>query len=279
MDLGKIISEAIAGFIKYIGDSITEIVMRMLVEIHATSTIITDMDLVNNAIRYVQLLAFTLLLVKTVVEGFGIYVMYQNGDPDISPAKHLSRAIQAGVAIAAMPTFIRMVYGFSINISKDIISLYSGAMDLRGAIETVVLTPLIGAILILIVLISLLVIIVQVSVRGAEISLMLITAPIFSLNLTTEGRGLFGSFLRHVFSVSLTQCVQIFLVRAMMVTAWGIGLTGDPIVVEVMRFLLILAWVLVAIRAPKFLNDIMYSSGISNIVISTGRMILYRAIM
>ena len=276
MDLGKIISEAIAGFIKYIADSIIDIVMQMLVDIQKTSTIIMDMDIIDNVIQYAQLLAFALLLVKTVVEGFGIYVLYQNGDPDISPAKHLSRAIQAGVAIAAMPTVIRIVYKFSINISSDIISIYSGNMDLRGAVETVVLSPLIGIILILIVLISLVVIIVQVSIRGAELSLMLITAPMFSLNLTTEGRNLFGSFLRHVFSIALTQCIQIFLVRAMMVTAWGIGITGDPIVVEVMRILLILAWAFLTIKTPKFLNEIIYSAGISNIVITAGRTALYK---
>ena len=262
MNLGELIIEALTGFVEYIMYSLLDPVMTLLSSAHKDANIIMEMDIVKNGVRYVQLLAFALLVVKSVIEGFGIYILYQNGDPDASPGQYLSRVFQAGVAIAAMPTVIRYIYIFSTNVTSDIVSLHSGELDPLSSIVSSVLSPLIFALSIIIILVALIVVLVQVAIRGAELSLMLITAPFYSLNLTTEGKGLFSSFVKHVLSISLTQCVQIFMIRALVVTSWGFGLVDTSGIF--LRIAVMFGWIIVIIKSPKFLNEIMYSSGIGN---------------
>lgn len=238
-----------------------------LANVMGTSIDVFKMPLVQNGIKYSQTLAFSLLAAKAVKEAYETYILYQSGDPDADPSGLLIRTAQAVAIITTLPWIVQEIFTFGSKLALDAASLGTGKTGVSdwSAVITYSLTGGVAIpLLCLSLLILLLVVGIQATIRGAELALMSVLGPIMALNLTANNRSIWSSWLKQVIIVCTTQALQIFMLEGALslLTSQSISSKG---------LLLIFGWLWVTIKTPKYVQQFVYSTGFTGAVGNTAK--------
>lgn len=259
-----LIGKGINWFLKDLISESIELFATVLANIMGTSIKVLEMPLVKNGIFYAQALAFTILVVKVMNEAFQTYILYQNGDPDADPSGLLIRTAQAVAVIASSHWIIVQIFTFGSKVALDVARLgtgQTGAADWGTIIGTIIVTNgiailIVGAIL----LICLLIVAFQATIRGAELALMAVVGPILALNITSNNRNVWSSYFKQLLILCVSQALQIFMLEG------AFALVLSDIFAEPSGILLVLGWIWVAIKTPKFLQQFAHSTGFTGAV-------------
>lgn len=231
---------------------------QVLANVMGFSQEVLKLDLVQSAIHYAQALAFTLLVLKTMNEAFQTYILYENGDPDADPGGLLVRTAQAAAIIAFMPELVKYVFEFGAKVSSDVAGLSvgkAGIADWTFIIGAIIQSGgMVIVIMMIIFVVMLLIVAFQATIRGAELARISILGPIMALNITSNNKSMWSSWFRQLVIICTAQAIQIFMVRGAMSLMTNEAVTGGGVV-------LILGWLWVAIKTPKYLEQFAYSTG------------------
>lgn len=249
---------------------------KTLADIMGTANNVLSMPLVQNAIHYSQILAFTILVVKVMNEAFQTYILRQNGDPNADPSGLLVRTGQAVAIIATLPWIVQQVFTFGSKVAHDVAGLSTGKAgvgDFKFMVTAITASGgSIVALACIIVAVLLLIIAIQATIRGAELALMSVLGPIMALNITSNNRSIWSSWFKQLIIICTGQALQIFMLDGALSLLTSNSVSGGGI-------LLVFGWLWVTIKTPKFVQQFAYSTGLTGAVGGTAKQAGSMAIM
>ena len=251
-----------------------------LADIMGTTIEVLKLPLIHNATLYAQALAFTILVIKAMKEAFETYILYQNGDSDQDPAGLLVRTAQAVAVISTLPWIVEQVFEFGNRVSHDVASLSvgsTGIKDFNFMVAAIVSSGgTVIALFCIVVAILLLVVAIQATIRGAELSLMSVLGPIMALNLTANNRSMWSAWFKQLVIICTSQALQILMLDGAFSLLTNQSVSGGGLLV-------LIGWLWVTVKTPKFVQQFAYSTGFTGAVGGTakqaGSMMIMRKMM
>lgn len=270
------IFKIIEGIFSFFVESILNVFGTTVADIMQSSLQILDFPLVKNTIKYAQILALSLLAVKTVYEAFQTYILHENGDPDADPTGLLVRTGQAVAIILSSEWILRTVFEWGSKVASDVGGIGTGLVSMQniGLMLSDFFATMGGsfALLAIIVLICFLVVYIQATIRGAELALMAVVGPILALNITANNRSTWSAYFKQLLVVCTAQALQIFMLKG-----------AIYLITTKYSIFIIIGWLWVTIKTPKFLQQFTYSTGFTGAVgggvKQAGTMVLMRKMM
>lgn len=261
---GGFFDKLISGFSTTLGD------------VMGASTRVLEYPIVVSGIRYTQLLAFTLLVLKVMNEAFQTYILYQNGDPDADPTNLLIRTAQSVAVIATLPDIVLFIFNFGTKLVLDVANLSTGETDIltwASMITAALMTAGLPIIILCIVMVIMfLIVAIQSLIRGGELALMAVLGPIMALNLTADNRSMWSAWFKQLIIICTAQAIQLFMLKG----ALALVTTG---VLTDTGLLTVFAWLWVTVKVPKWLQQFSYSTGFTGAIGGTAKQAGSMAIM
>lgn len=258
----KSILKALTEFLSGVVDTLSEI----LDNIFKISQMIVQGDFVSTITNYCFKLGLALLTFFAIAQIIKLYILPDSGDPEDDMNGFFIRVGKSAILLCFSTVICSMIVQFTNFISDDVLSAISGNVQgsaisalFKNEITSLVDSTLGGAIgIILIILASiicLLIISIQAGIRGVNLAILQMTAPIFAVNYITTDKGLWNKWLQNMMSVSLTYTFQVVLTNiALKFFALGFQSTIYPLIG--------ICWLIVTIQSPKVLKEFAYSTGV-----------------
>lgn len=263
MDIKEMVNEAIGNFLSNIFDQLISFFSNVLVDIMANSLDVLSMPLVQNGIFYAQSLAITLAILKGMAESFNTYTLHKNGDPDADPKGLIIGIGQSVAVIATLPWIVTQVFTFGTKVATDIANLGTGQAGVQDWVFlTSVFVSTQGAVVWIFgifIVIALLVVAIQATIRGAELALMCVVGPVMALSLSSNNTNVWSAWFKQLLIITLSQGLQIFMLEGVLSLLTSQAITGGGL-------LLVFGWIWVTIKTPKFLQQFAHSTGFTGAV-------------
>lgn len=285
--LGNLINDAVERFFRNLIESAINMFLSLLNGINTITVSILDLPIVNLTIVYAQGLAFSILAVKFMYEIWYNYILRQNGDPDADVAGVLVNVARSVVMIAAVPWLTKQMYVLGTAVASDIAALDGTSspiyetdklLNTIGAMQNAFGgSIIIAAIMILAALVLFVIVLIQAFIRAAELAVLAVSGSLMALGLTNDSSQMFQTWWRELLSLSLTQAVQIFLLKVSFLTLS----IGTP--VPILNLLFFTGCVWVTYKSPSSIKQYLYSTGLGGAVggsvKSLGSMVLMRRML
>ena len=251
-----------------------------LANIMSTAMNVLSLPLVVNGVKYAQVLAFTLLVLKAGNEAFTTYILFENGDPDADPTGLVVRTAQSVAIIAALPWIVNEVFIFGSKVASDVSTLRTGEMGVNDwtFLSSAIISSAGGIIVIfgIIIIIMFLVVAIQASIRGAELALMSIIGPIMALNITANNRSIWSAWFRQLIIICVSQALQIFMISGVISLLTNQAVSNNGL-------LIVFGWLWLTIKTPNYVKQFAYSTGLTSSMggatKQAGSMVLMRKMM
>ncbi len=175
------------------------------------------------------------------------------------PYAVFSWGIQFGAALVAAPA------ESSINVLAILVNGLSG----MGGIDVLVLV-----LMVVVVLVALLIVFLQMLIRGAELAIYVIAAPLVTLGWLSPDGGVWQLWWKNLVILSLSSAVQWLALKGLVATV--VIDVGTKPLGAFLAILEMLAWAWVAIRGAHLLQQWSYRTGIAQSGWAFGGMILQR---
>lgn len=226
---------------------------------------ILDFTMLKSVIRN---FAIALIILKFIKKGIEMYLSWTEGSSDTPIHIYLLYFIRSMVLILTFP----FIYDIFVNIGTDfanqlLTSLNASYQEgLTANLASIAGVGLSTSILGVIELVMLILLYIQMLMRGVEMFILKISFPIFCTGLLDSNKGIFATFIKKFFQCAFTVIIQIILAKI------------DILLLSSAQLIMGIAVLLVALRTPKFLQEFMLisgngSSGISNAVLTTSKVI------
>lgn len=264
----------------------------------------THLPWVVNVRASVEAVGWLLLGIAIAYKVWHQYVMFNEGtaDPEGSVlGKDILRTI---IYMALSGTVATLVFRFGIDLAAVIAatpmlkaaqSFHGLAGNVAAVPGTVVGLPLALTVVLLIGVIMLIVVSVQMSIRATQLVIYVIAAPIAALGQLNAGGGTWSTWWTKLVVLSLSQAVQILcfmglvgttqvltskvdtkwiaiMMRHMPIAA-PVAMTASVammVVNTIFALLLMIGWLVTAIRGPHLLEQWSYHSGVGGGVMYVG---------
>lgn len=240
-----------------------------------------NLDITDGITDFTLPFSIILITVLAVKQYLSIYVFETSGDPDADPFDVAVRASQA-IAVAVCADSIS---GFFLDFSADFVNdLQSFHLDNSAEPATNVVDSLgdllsipqnfsmIPAVIIIIaigIFIALIVFVIFAGIRGAELTLFRLLFPMFAVDLLTTSRERWNGFFTAYLVTWLAYGLQLVSFKMFALTLSTFVTSNlDQFW---MLFSLTIGWLILMIRAPRWLEKFAYSSGISNGLMGVAR--------
>ena len=210
-----------------------------------------------------------LIVLKFLKRGFDTYIVWDSGDPDSDPLALATNFLRALVVAIGFP----LLYNALVNVTEDMINKIMNAETQFAALtnptdyisRTVSSLGLSAVLFGLILIIMYALLYFQFVVRGIEMLILRMGAPIACVGLVDSDKGVFTPYLKKFFMNSATVLVQIVLIKLSLMI---LILSNNMIYAVAVAF--------AALKTPRFLSDFMlvHASGgsISNTVYHVSRL-------
>lgn len=217
------------------------------------------------------LVAFSLLILFIMKQVFATYIMETDGDPDSDPLDLLMKASIVIALISCSGFIYEWILTMATTFGDE---LFSSLGDIQVELENEIFNILnllknvatsdlvIMCIFTLIYIIGIVILCIKGGLRGAELCLMKILFPFFALDIITPRRerwnAFFTSYLVTMFGYTLQiLCFRLSSNRFCSYAAHGF---------QWYDILTAFAFLYLAIKAPKWLEKFVYTSGIGQTV-------------
>ena len=226
---------------------------------------------INFSEIYVVVFSFgvALIVLKFLKRGFDTYIIWDSGDPDSDPLALATNFLRALVVAIGFP----LLYNALVNVTEDMINKILNAETQFAALtnptdyisRTVSSLGLSAVLFGLILIIMYALLYFQFVVRGIEMLVLRMGAPIACVGLVDSDKGVFTPYLKKFFMNSATVLVQIVLIKLSLM-----------ILVVSNNMIYAVAVAFAASKTPRFLSEFMleHSGGgsISNTIYHVSRL-------
>lgn len=235
----------------------------------------TMYDLTEKYLNFDQINKYTvgigigLVSVYAIKQGIDVYVLHTEGDPDADPLELITRIAQSVAVIVCGEWCIDFLIEKSAVFCDEVLSHISTSnaafttsterfINLLVGNSSIVSLILLIAVIIMVV--SYVMLIFKAGKRGAELILFKILIPIIAIDLLTTNRERWNSFINELFI-----CVFGYIVQMLSFTVFmELFVHAIDKQTNIELFMASLAWLMVVLGAPKWLQKITYSSGVAN---------------
>lgn len=205
----------------------------------------------DNLKNVITSFALCLIILKFLKKGFDIYILWTEGESDTPPLTFIMYFIRA-IVVLLCSTF---VWDWVVEIIKSFGTTLLNAMSfsttftLTTAIANFATGGIFSGIIGLTAIILYFVLYIQFIMRGLEIWILKIGFPIACVGLVQADGGAFNSYFEKILKSMITVVVQIILCKLSMM------------LIASSQFIYTIAAIILALKTPKFLQDIMMVSG------------------
>ena len=230
-----------------------------------TETITNNIDLTASPLTeeliksvYDRIYLFVLILValKCVWKGFQVYVLWRDGDADVSPHHLVVGTVLALAASVAFPAVYNIAVDAAVDLGTQIIAIINtatghspfGGSVVPDNLDIGVGSSLLMLIAILVFLICYLVLFFRLMARGIEMLFLRWGFPIAALGLVNSDGGIFPSYIQLLLKQMATSLIQIVALILSLYIALGEGM---------MSIALSIAVLFVSFKVPALLSQIM----------------------
>ena len=260
------IADLMSGFLDMFGKLINN-VFEVIADINLENQIVV------NANNFMVLCSLAFLAFAAGKQILDVYVFQTSGDPDAEPLQLAVRLAQACAVICSSGWLFNEFLKFSKYFTTDLLASASNT-DVQGHMKSLLeaadaaVSQFIGYnITLLVILVGLIIFMVVAGIRGAELTLMKVLFPLFAVDLITTNRERWNNFFTTYVVTFLGYSIQLLCFR--MCSETFVGLNFDAY--YPVRFLTTIGWIVLMIRAPKWMEKFVYSSGVGNLTSSTVR--------
>lgn len=253
-------------------EELTEEIMQMVNEVFLSAGSIGDTSMISNITGITTGLSLTLLGAMVSKQIFSTYILETDGDPESDPLTLLTRAAIAVALICCNGIIFNLLldmataFGNSIIVGVDQMDLES---SLANAIFNITSGRAVIMIFVLVFVICLIILCVKGGIRGAELALMKILFPLFCLDIIKTSREKWNAFFTTYLITFFGYTLQILSLRISCQYFNTYATSGGT------NILWSLAWLFLALKAPKWLEKFCYSSGMGQSVSGAGRSAMY----
>lgn len=208
--------------------------------------------------EYIYTQAVLLATLKLLWKGFQIYILHRDGDADNPPSEQIVGMIMCIAAMVSFPTLYKIMANTTQEIADSILKNLGGAEKinmLQGWGDISVIPKPGGLIIIfcLVYAVMVLVLLINLLTRGAELLIMRLGVPFACLGLIDSDGGIFKGYMQQFFKLMATSVIQVtlFSLSLKSVATWSYK-----------SILLSVVFLSVAMKTPQLLNNfIIPSSG------------------
>lgn len=273
--LYELIYNAVLYFFTNVIDSMINDVMFQISSLMKAALDILDNPLVQNGIKLSQAAAGSLLGVSLAVEGLRSYILYQHGEPGADTGRLFTRVILCIVVIAAIPWLPKFIYSLGNNLAMAVGSISSYEVE-KGFNNITAMSavgmPVMTLVMILAVLVLGFLILLQAAIRGVELGALSVVGPFMAIGLMRADEGVFAVWWRELVVLSMTQALQVLLIKGFLAQSINITSSGLGLFFAV-------AWLWVTFKTPSFLRQFAYHTGIGSAAGGMARMMLVRKML
>ena len=195
--------------------------------------------------------ALCLIILKFLKKGFDIYILWTEGESDTPPLTYIVYFIRAIVVLISTT----VLWDWVVDIAKSFGSSLLNAMSFQNtftlttAIVNYATGGIFNAIVGLVAIILFFILYIQFIMRGFEIWILKLGFPIACVGLVQADGGAFKSYFEKILKSMITVIVQIILCKMAL------------LLIASSQYIYMIAAIILAIKTPKFLQDIMLISG------------------
>lgn len=254
--ISGLINDIMTDILNFLGDMVGNIFNEV-----AEKTL--ENDNIINASNFTLTVGIALIIMFASWKYFSTYVIEDSGDPDSDPLDIAVRASQA-IAIATCNNEIfNWFMDFSKQFAKEL-SESTGESQFSVTMSSLLaaITGNLGfgtLIFLLTILIGVIIFTVLAAIRGAELGIMKILLPIFAFDLVNTTRERWNMFFTTYVITFTSYSIQLFAWRMFMINL--IAVQGQIFSYD---HLYTLGWMILMIRAPKWLEKFTYTTGIGS---------------
>ncbi|MGB9847281.1 MAG: conjugal transfer protein TrbL family protein, partial [Desulfotomaculales bacterium] len=107
---------------------------------------------------------------------------------------------------------------------------------------------------------------IQMGIRSVEVAVLAAVGPIMAVGLTRADEGVAAVWWRELIVLSLSQAVQVFLIKGLLSTFMTLTFGAD-----ILKLFLLIGWLWVAFRTPTVLRQYAYHSGLGGAIGQTAQ--------
>ncbi len=237
--------------------------------IHQLTFRVTDIAIVKNAMYYSMGVALTLLAVKVAFDALVIYQLRVSGDPSPDPGEMLIRVGTSVVLILGVPFILGLMFQLNVALIGDIYNLpgmggdFAEINKLTALLQDASMSYQLTRFMIIVVMIIMagsvvaIIALFQMAVRAAEWAVIAISGPLMAVGVNSD---LFGTWWRHLLTITLSQGIQILMFKLsfyVLVQSWG----G----VDLLAVVFFVGFLVVTIKSPKILQRYIDATGIGRV--------------
>lgn len=220
---------------------------------------VLDYKIVNDGILYAQGIALVILGTKIAYEAVSTYILYSNGDSNADPQGLLLRGFYSAAIICTIPWLMKAIFQLGGSFAQDIMNINGLEYLDSTSINLDPMQGIVTLVLFIVAFIFIVIILIQTFVRVANFAMLSVIGSFMALNITSTNAALFRMWWKEVVIVSLSQALQIFMIKASMYTVSYLGSENS---LEVLPAFIGFLWV--TYKTPAFLNQFKYSTGMGS---------------
>lgn len=246
--LYDILSDIMRSIVDHIGFLISDI-YSYAVEINNTAQ-------VSAACTYTMMLGAALCTLAVILQLTGTYGMGTTGDPDQDPVEILFRLCKALGIMGANVWIFNQTNAFTTGAARDLTKVLAAAVtsntinDMIGKVNDFFTLICAGVCVVCMILFF-----VSAVLRGAEVTLNKVLLPIFAVDMLKANPERWNMFIFQYFISFISYLVQMFCFQMYAILYAHLDFT------DFRQYLVMVAWLILCIKAPKTLEKYIYATG------------------
>jgi hypothetical protein len=268
-------------FFQFVSDVIIDAVnsfQTFLNDLFAGSVdMLSNVSAINATCRITTSIGSALVVFFVLYKLFDVYIFENSGDSDADPLDIVVKGSFAMAIIQSNETIFKLLKDLSKEFADD---LSRGAHlndDFQTGINALLrnttgVASTANIILAIILLVSVIAVLIKMTIRGAELMLMKILFPIFASDIVSTNNEKWSSFFASYLVLFFGYSIQLFCFDMFINSFASMQFSENMDFHEgTVTWMLLVGWLLMSIKAPKWLDRYTYSSGVANTMGSTAK--------
>lgn len=214
--IGNLVTSAFAAFDQLMLGLLNTVFHVENLVLSGSTTVLTD-DSIRNTYIFIYACACSLAIFKFLNKGAQIYILWRDGDADVSPREMAVGCVEAGVVAISFPYLYEKAVNIFIYIAGGIMNNLgvsdgiSGSGFLPGLINSALQTGVITIVFLLIFAIMVFVLWIRLLARGFELLILRLGVPFAALGLIDSDMGGFKGYMQIFIKTAMTSIIQVAL--------------------------------------------------------------------
>lgn len=253
-------------FLALFGDVLMEFYSKIgnvITEIYVYTVEVNQTKVVSTVTLFTTLLGASLTAIVVIKQLMDTYGLGTSGDPDQDPVEIIFRLCKALGMMGINTWLFDTLLKFSSAVADDVVlvmNIGESTEEVNNKILALITgsynSPTLAACSIIIV-VSLILFGVAACLRGAELTFNKVLLPIFALDIIKSNPEKWNMFIFQYGVSFFSYIAQMFCFNMYIITFLSYDITSF----DLKKFLVLVGWLVLSIRTPKWLEKYIYATG------------------